>query len=85
MRVREKSGNHDYDIILTILTKSDNLCEICAKKTKSLDKNPGQRYPCIGKNTLLIDSSYFLERIGSTNKEKTINIVRNKQTNVHGV
>ena len=32
-----------------------------------------------------IDSSYFLERIGSTNKEKIINIVRNKQTNVHGV
>ena len=39
----------------------------------------------IRKNTLLIDGSYFLEQIGSTNKEKTINIVRNKQTNVHGV
>ena len=69
--------------------KSDKNQTICAKfaqrKTKSLDKNPGQRYPCIRKNTLLIDGSYFLEQIGSTNKEKTINIVRNKQTNVHGV
>lgn len=53
------------------------------RKTKSLDKETIQGYDCIRKNTLLVRSSYFLNRIGSTNNIKQKSNVRITNTYVY--